>query len=106
MTESDTISKTFIEKYKSIGKEQFYNFILTFAVDKLFKLQMSSHKGTSPEIELLEYYNKFLSFYRSGKGDECLELAKIFRKAAHKIYRVGLKKGMVKESNNFLALVA
>jgi hypothetical protein len=106
MGENDTIRKEFVDKYKNVGEQKFYDFILTFGIDKLFKLHTGDFKGTSPELELLEYYNKFLSFYRSGKGDECLELAKIFRKAAHKIYRVGLKKGMVEKNSKFLSLVA
>lgn len=105
MSENDTIRKEFVEKYKSVGEQKFYDFILTFGIDKLFKLHSGQLKGTSPEVELLDYYNKFLSFYRGGQGDECLELAKIFRKVAHKIYRVGLKKGMVEKNNNFLSTV-
>lgn len=109
MTESDILKKEFVEKYKAVGEQKFYDFILTFGIDKLFKIQSGQLKGTSPEIELMEYYNKFLSFYRVGKGkecNECLELAKIFRRAAHKIYRVGLKKGMLEQNNTFLSLVA
>jgi len=99
------IKKEFIDKYKAVGDQKFYNFILAFGVDKLSKLSNGDYKGTSPEVEFLEYYEKFLALYRRGAGDECLTLAKLFRRAAHKIYRVGLKKNLIERNNKFLNIV-
>lgn len=97
--------KEFIDKYKVVGEQKFYNFILTFGIDKLSKLSNGDIKGISPEIEFIDYYDKFLMLYRRNNDKDCLLLAKIFRKAAHKIYRVGLKKKLIDKNTKFLNVV-
>lgn len=95
----------FLDKFYAVGSEKFYNFLLTYSIDKLRKMQDHEYDGISPETELLDYYEKILSVYRSGIDEDHLELAKIFRKAAHKIYRIGLKQKLIKKNKRFLNLV-
>lgn len=95
----------FVDKYRAIGAQRFYNFVLTFGIEKLIRLKEEEQKGKSPEVEFLEYYERFLSFYRRGAGKEYLEIAKLFRKAAHKIYRVALKQKIAEKNIKFLNIV-
>lgn len=99
------MSDEFIDKYKSIGEQKFYNFLLTYAINKIILIKDKSYKGISPEIELLEYHDKFLILYRRGGEEANLELCKLFRKAAHKIYRIMLKKNMINKNLKFISAV-
>lgn len=99
-------NKDFIEKYNAVGSHKFYRFLLTYAINKLIKIRDNEYKGSiSPEIEFLEYAEKFLQFYRREGDEDYLDIAKIFRKAAHKIYRIMLKKQMTKHNPRFLNMV-
>jgi len=96
------MSDDFADKYKLIGEQKFYNFLLTYAINKLLLIKEKSYKGMSPELELLEYHDKFLTLYRRGEDEVNLELSKVFRKAAHKIYRLMLKKDMSNKNSRFI----
>lgn len=99
------MSNAFIEKYKQIGEQKFYRFLLTYALNKLLLVNAGTSKTISPELEFLEYYEKFMSLYRRDGDAMHLEIAKCFRKAAHKIYRIMLKKDMTARNAKFLNLV-
>lgn len=94
--------KIFINKYNTVGEEKFYKFLITYALNKLVYLKKDSY---SPASELLDYYEMFLKLYRKDNDNIYLELAKQFRKAAHKIYRIVLKKGLVDRNKKFLNVV-
>lgn len=96
---------SFLEKYKLIGEQKFYRFLLTYALNKLISINAGTYKGITPELELLEYCDKFMVLYRRDGDFVCLEMAKVFRKAGHKIYRIMLKKNMTKKNNKFLNMV-
>jgi hypothetical protein len=99
------IKKEFINKYMTVGDKKFYNFLLAFALEKILQVKKKSYKGVHPHLEYLEYYEKFLVSYRK-EGDEVyLQIAKNFRRAAHKIYRSMLKQNMIDKDNKFLNLV-
>lgn len=100
------LNKDFIDKYNSLGEDKFYRFLLTYAINKLIKIRDGEYRGTSsPEIEFLEFSEKFLLLSRR-EGDEVyLNISKVFRKAAHKIYRMMLKKKMTARNIKFLNLV-
>lgn len=102
----DPLNKDLIDKYNSVGQQKFYRFLLTYAINKLIKIRDGDYKGTSsPELEFLEYAERFLQLSRR-EGDEVyLDISKIFRKAAHKIYRIMLKKQMTERNFKFLNLV-
>lgn len=102
---NSAVKHDFLNKYRLVGNERFYKFLLAFGIDRLIKLRDGVSKGTNPEIEFLEYYDHFLVLYRrSGEGDY-LDLAKIFRRAAHKIYRAALKSNMTEKNPRFLNVV-
>ena len=96
--------KLFLTKYSTVGSEEFYQFLLDYAHNRL--AIGKSSKVPSPEIELMEYYNKFLVLYRKERDESYLDIAKLFRKAGHSIYRLMLKKGIIERNNRFLNLVS
>lgn len=104
MADVDVVKHEFVDRFRAVGRDRFYNFILTFGVDKLVRIR-DGQKMLSPEVEFLDYYDKFLMLYRRGLDEDYLELAKLFRKAAHKIYRVGIKQKLIDRSTRFLNLV-
>lgn len=107
MQQTDKTTKLFINKYSAIGEEKFYKFLITFALNRIVESpQKTSDKGTyNPAMELMEYYDMFFKLYRR-EGDEIyLDLARQFRKAGHKIYRILLKKGLTEKNNKFLNIV-
>lgn len=101
----EVLKKEFVPKYLSVGEDKFYRSLLVYALNKLTLLEKESYKGLSPDLELLEYHDKFMSLYRKEGEDVYLDLAKVFRKAGHKIYRVLLKKDLTSLNNKFLNLV-
>jgi len=98
----EDVYKLFISKYKSMGEDRFYRFLLSYAMDKIANFEK---KDISPEVELIGYYEKFLQLYRREGEIDYLELAKIFRKAGNKIYRVLLKTNSINKNNKFLNVV-
>jgi hypothetical protein len=58
-----------------------------------------------PDIELLELYDKFLLFYRRENEEVYFEIAKLCRRAAHKVYRALLRQKLVEKNLKFLNLV-
>lgn len=106
--------KLFVDKYSSIGTEKFYKFLLNYAVNRIITgqsepspqgVKKQEMKGASPELELMDYHDKFLMLYRREGEEVYLEMAKLFRKAAHKIYRIMLKKELVDKNARFLNTV-
>ena len=94
-----------VEKYHSVGEQKFYRSLLSDAVNKLRKIKDDDYKDISPELELLDSSEKFLRLYRREGEATHLELSRLFRKAAHKVYRVGLKANMWAKNTRFLNLV-
>lgn len=78
---------------------------MVYALNKLILIEKDDYKGILPNLEFIEYHDKFIILYRREGEDVYLELAKLFRKIAHKIYRVMLKKKMTPPSTKFLTLV-
>lgn len=97
---SDDVKKLFISKYSLVGHDSFYSFLINYATNKVLE-----KKDISPEIELLNYYDRFLLLYRQEKKDIYIEIAKAFRRAAHKVYRIRLKRKETYKSKKFLNLV-
>jgi hypothetical protein len=101
----DGLKKEFVPKYQAVGESKFYRFLLLFALNKLIFIEKGSFKGISPEAEFLNYYEQFIILYRREGEEVYLDLARVFRRAAHKIYRVMLKKKMTEKNPRFLNLV-
>lgn len=104
--------KLFVSKFSSFGNDKFYKFLLNYAVNRIVSsdevkktnIQDSLH-GLSPEMELIDYHDRFLILYRRENEMVYLEIAKLFRRAAHRIYRLMLKKDIIKRDGRFLNLV-
>ena len=101
----DVLKQEFVPKYLAEGELKFYRFLLLYALNKLVAIEKGSYKGEAPNLEFLEYYDRFIILYRR-EGDEIyLQISRLLRKAAHKIYRVMLKKKMTEINPKFLNLV-
>jgi len=101
----DVLKQEFVPKYLADGEQKFYRFLLLYALNKLIAIEKGIYKGEVPNLEFLDYHDRFITLYRR-EGDEIyLQLARIFRKAGHKVYRIMLKKDMTKVDNRFLNLV-
>ncbi|CAB4197052.1 hypothetical protein UFOVP1290_572 [uncultured Caudovirales phage] len=101
----DVLKTEFILKYKHDGEHAFYRFLLTYALNKLILIENETYRGISPNLEFLEYSERLIFLYRKEGDDICLQVSRLFRKAAHKIYRVMLKKNMTDINSKFLNLV-
>lgn len=101
----DVLKQEFVPKYLAEGESKFYRFLLLYALNKLIAIEKGIYKGETPNLEFLDYYDRFIILYRR-EGDEVyLKVAHILRKAGHKIYRVMLKKKMTEVNLKFLNLV-
>ena len=101
----EALKKEFVPKYLAAGEPKFYRFLLFYALNKLIHIQKGTYKGKSPELELLDYYDQFIILYRREGEEVYLELGRVFRRAAHKIYRAMLKKELTEKNPRFLNLV-
>lgn len=98
-------NKQLLERFTLTGEKKFYNFLITEAINKLILIQKGNYKEISPDIQYLDYYDKLIVLYRREGVNEYLEMAKLFRKAAHRIYRVMLKKQLTNYNFKFLNLI-
>jgi hypothetical protein len=97
--------KDIVPKFIASGEFKFYRSILFIALQKLILIEKESYRGLPPHLEYMEYHDQFILLYRR-EGDEIyLNIAKMLRKAAHKIYRIMLKKKMTPPHPKFLTLV-
>lgn len=107
---TEDILKTALPKYLTMGEDKFYRFLLTYAINKLVVINQSNKiepfTGTPPDLQLLGYHERFVILYRREGNEAYLEIARLCRKAAHKIYRLMLKNGMTVPNAKFLNLVS
>jgi hypothetical protein len=95
----------FVSKFSIIGEDKFYEFILEYANNKIIE-EGKKIKGNSPEIELIDYSDKFIALFRTEGNKQYLDIARVFRRAAHRIYFLLLKKAILKRKNGrFLNVV-
>ena len=102
---AEALKKEFAPKYLAGGKLKFYRFFLIYALNKLVCIEKGTFKGMSPELEFMECYTQSLILYRREGEEIYLDLSRVFRKVAHKVYRVLLKKKMIEKNSKFLNLV-
>jgi len=98
----DVLKQEFIPKYLAAGEQKFYRFLLFYALNKLIAIEKGAYKGEVPNLEFLNYYDRFIVLYRREGEEVYLQIARILRKAAHKIYRIMLKKNMTETNPKFL----
>ena len=102
---NESLKKEFIPKYLASGEQEFYKFLLIYALKKLIMILKDDYKGISPELHFLDCHDNFMILYRREGEAIYLELARVFRRAAHKIYRIMLKKNMTEVNSKFLRSV-
>jgi hypothetical protein len=104
--DDNSVMISLVKEYLSNGESKLYKNLLSQAVKKIVLLtDRDSNYKIYPDKDLLSMSNKFLNQYRIN-GDDCyLKISKIFRRAAHKIYRVLLKRHLTKKNDKFLNLV-
>ncbi len=98
---NEEIQKIFINKYATAGSDKFYNFLITYALNRISNIT----KNSNPALELLEYYEMFLKLYRKENLKIYLDLSRQFRRAANKIYRIILKKNLIEKNIKFLNVI-
>jgi len=99
------LKEDFLPKYVANGEQKFYRSIIFLALQKLILIDKGIYKGIPPHLEYLDYHDRFIILYRR-EGDEVyLSIAKMLRKAAHRIYRIMLKKNMTAPNAKFLNMV-
>jgi len=102
--DADLIKKDFLPRYLSDGDEKFYKYLLILSINKLLLVAKGSYKNY-PNLELLDWYNQSIILYRREGKEVYLQISRVFRRAAHKIYRIMLKKHMSEVDFKFLNLV-
>lgn len=101
----EVLKEEIVPKFVANGEYKFYRSIIVLALQKLIATEKGLYKGIPPHLEYLDYHDRFIILYRR-EGDEIyLSIAKMLRKAAHKIYRIMLKKKMTTHNSRFLTLV-
>lgn len=95
-----------VKEFLTNGESKLYNSLLSQSVKQIILLMNEDKKNKIyPDKMLLTMSNKFLKQYRISGDESYLKISKILRRAAHKIYRVLLKKHLVAKNNDFLNLV-
>lgn len=102
MSTNDPLNNEFVKKYKELGADAFYKLVLIEGLEVILKIHEDKYDGVYPDIQLLTQYNKFLSLYRKYNKDIYLDVAKIFRRAAHKLHRVMVRKKIITKNDKFL----
>lgn len=102
---AEIFKKEIITKYTLEGDNKFYKSLLIMSLNKLVLINQNSYKGILPHLELLTYHDQLVVLYRREGKEIYLQAAKIFRRAAHKIYRIMLKKKMSQFNHKFLNVV-
>lgn len=105
MSNHDSLKETYVSKYLLIGGDKFYRLLLTNALNKVIIIQEGKSGSITPDLELLKNYNSFLTLYRREGDTTFLEISKIFRKAANKVYRIMLKQGLTEFNDKFLNIL-
>lgn len=98
------LKKEFLSKYLALGKNKFYNALLFYSTKKMLSAQQQNNT-ILVNLELLEYHDQFIILYRREGDQNYLEVAKLLRKAAHKMYRLMLKHNLTPKNDKFLNLV-
>jgi len=102
----DDMMIALVKEYLTNGESKLYKNLLSQAVKEIvLLLDKDSNYKVYPDRRLLSMSDKFLAQYRINGDESYLVICKIFRRAAHKIYRLLLKKHLVSKNDNFLNLV-
>lgn len=102
----EMLKEKFVPKYIAAGEpNKFYRFLLFYALNKMVLIDQGFLKEAIPNVAFLDCHDQFIILYRREGEEHYLHIARAFRRAAHKIYRVLLKRGMVQQNSRFLNVV-
>lgn len=101
----EEIKEELVPMFAANGEHKFYNSIIFLGVKKMIAIEKGDYKGPLPNVEYLDYHDKFLILYRREGEDIYLDIAKMFRKAGNKLYRLMLKKEMIEKDLKFLNVI-
>jgi hypothetical protein len=102
----ELLKKEFVPKYLAAGEpNKFYRFLLFYALNKMVIIEQGFPKGVAPDVAFLDCHDQFIILYRREGEEHYLNMARAFRRAAHKIYRVMRRKNMIPYNPRFLNLV-
>lgn len=102
---AEALKNQFVPKFLATGEHKFYRYLLAYATKQMMFMKKGSYTGLSPEMLLLSCSDQFIILYRREGEAIYLDLSRIFRRAAHKIYRLMLKTHMIEKNHRFLNLV-
>jgi hypothetical protein len=103
---AELLKKEFVPKYVAAGESsKFYRYLLFYALQKMILIEQGFLKGISPDVAFLDCHDQFIILYRREGEEQYLNIARAFRRAAHKLYRVLLKKKLTTYNPRFLNLV-
>jgi hypothetical protein len=102
---TEALKSEFIPKFLAVGEHKFYRHLLMYGVNRMKDMEKGLYKDAHPELVLLNCYDQFIILYRRESESIYLDLARVFRRAAHKTYRMMLKKKMTERNSKFLNLV-
>lgn len=96
------IVKIFLEQ----GEDKLYKNLLVQSVKRIIVfMENTDTNRVTPDKELIHLADKFVILYRTEGEEVYLQVSKVIRRAAHKIYRLLLKKHLIKKDEKFLNLV-
>lgn len=102
----ELLKEKFVPKYMEAGEpNKFYRFLLFYALNKMVLIEQGFLKEIHPDMAFLDCHDQFIILYRREGEEHYLEIARAFRRAAHKIYRTLLRKKMTAYNPRFLNLV-
>lgn len=99
----DNLKELFLTKYNSVGNAQFYNFLVSYAMDLIDNRKFDKRK--MPDVMLYEYYEIFLDLFRKEGNVLYLQISSQFRRASNTIYRELLKQKLTRKNSKFLNVV-
>jgi hypothetical protein len=105
MQMAEKLKKELLPKYVEVGEANFHNFLIIYAKNELIAVESGMCKGSTPELNFLNYSDQFIFLYRKEGEAIYLDLARVLRKVAHQIYRLMLKKKMTTYNMRFMNVV-
>lgn len=102
----EDLKKEIVNVFLTEGEDKLYKNLLVQAVRRIIVFMENPEDiKITPDRELLNLSENFLTLYRLGEEDYNLKISQIIRRAAHKIHRLLLKKHLVSKNDKFLNLV-
>lgn len=95
--EDELLVLKYIKSYEKHGFDAFYKILLNISGE-------NCKYSDNPEVDLLIISDRFFELSKLNNSDKYYDIGRCFRKAAHSIYRSGLKKGKQKDER-FLNII-